>query len=306
MVKKSFIYTSIAFIALIMTASLSPSVSYAKKKNAPERKSVKLLANHAFGVSFIHNSSESDSAFTMRLSQFGVVGGCGRSEDTTSPKDLKKFNLEDGVSTKFMTGRLEIVMSMPETFNSDDKPRYTSYDCETKNSENYVDIKLDRDELIKKKVKAFGFKTTLMDLGSYDIEINKDRLIFKAKRFDGSGEEWQELWFFPKNTVALSIPGAKTGQDLKMDIRDYGRAHGLIPMDEELEGYTSPSSALNSIYFNDPKRIYARQLSAKNNNIKVGDITNQRTFYGPNGPEQRPYLMAVHATLPLKRIVQDR
>lgn len=300
MVKKSSIYTFIAFIAFMMTVSLS---SYAAEK---DRKPVDLLPNHAFRVSFIHNSSESESAFTMRLSQCGVVAGCGQSEDDTSPKDQKRFHFKDGVATKFMSGRLEVIMSMPKTFNDDEDPRYSNYDCEVKNSENYVDIKLDRDELIKKKIKKIAFKTTLIDLGNYEIDTNKDRLIFKAKRFDGSEGKWIKLWFFPKNTISLTVPGSKTGQNLKIDIRDYGLAHGLVPMDEELDGYISPSNVINSMYFNDPKRIYTRQISAQNNNIKIGDMTNQRTFYGPNGPVQQPYVMGVYAALPLTRIIQDK
>ena len=265
---------------------------------------ISLYPEHTYDVTFFQEPRVSESNFTLRLSYEGTVGGCAHLEDMTKEKDQEKYNFKNGVSTKVVSGTFEVIISQPVLVDSDDNPRYTSYDCEIKHNDSYVDVNINRDFLIKKKIKKIGFKNIkTADFGDFDIDVNKDRFILKTP--SPKGELWYTLWFFPKNSIVLLAPKANSNLDVKEQIKDFALARGLVPMENVLEGYRLPHSARNYMFFDDPKGRYANKLSAENNSLDVGSITATKTYYGPNGAQEEEYEIKLYAKLPLVRKIEE-
>lgn len=275
-----------------------------KEEKVDEEFRISLFPEDTYGIAFFHEPHLSENKFTLRLFYYGTVSGCAHMEDLTKEEDMEKYNFVDGITTKIVSGTFEVIISQPSLVDSDDHPRYTSYDCDIQHNDSYVDIKLDRDYLIKKKIKKMGFKNIKTgDFGDFDIDINQDRFILKTPSEEG--QIWYKLWFFPENSVVLLAPQAKLGMDVKDKIKDFAAQHGLVPMDDVLDGYTLPHSASNYVFFDDPKGVFTRKLSEENNSMNVGQITAMKTYYGPSGTKQEPYSLDVIAKLPLVRKIQD-
>lgn len=203
---------------------------------------------------------------------------------------------------KYIGPRMEVMLDVPMVANNDGKPRYSEHDCEISHLESYVDLRFDRDQLIKKNIKEFVFKIPEADLGKYEVDISKERLIFKSKISEEISEEWLTLWFFPRGTIKLYTPDAKQGMDVISKIRNFGKENGLIPLEEVLDGYTLPHQANDYTYFVDPEKTYLKQLSPKNNNKHIGDIIIQKTFYGgSNGSKEIEIPLPVYATVVIER-----
>ena len=265
---------------------------------------ISLFPEHTYSISFFQEPRVSTKEFTMRLSYEGTVAGCAHMEDMTKEKDQERYNFKDGVSMNLTAGILEILISQPVLVDSDEEPRYTSYDCDIKHNDSYVDVKLNRNYLIKKKIEKIGFKNVkTADFGDFDIDVNKHRLILKTP--SRKGEVWYTLWFFPKNSVVLIAPKAKSGLDVKEQIKEFAVSRGLVPMEQVLDGYTLPVTAENYMFFNDPKGVFTSKLSEESNDLQVGKITATKTYYGPNGAQEEPYTIDLHAKLPLVRKIQE-
>ncbi|MCK5374642.1 MAG: hypothetical protein KAJ40_05105 [Alphaproteobacteria bacterium] len=260
---------------------------------------VAILPSYAYYVSFMHSPNISESAFTMRIAQYGVVSGCIHLQ-----KDDFTLEKESTVKTKYLGERMEFVLDMPVIALNDGEPRYSNYDCETSHLESYIDVRLDRDELLQKGIRKFSYKTSDYDFGSYEIDLTKERLIFKGKNATGVGELWRTLWFFPKESLKLYVSGAKADLDLVQEIRDFGLARGLIPMDKAIEGYIQPYQEKHSVYFTDPRKIYMRDLTIKDDKKEVGSIGVNKTYYGPDGTEDHLKALPIHAALVLEQIVR--
>lgn len=267
-----------------------------KKDDEADKYRISLFPENWYEMSFFNNPRQSESIFTIRLFYHGVAAGCGHMKDLTSEKDQKRYEFKNGISTDIVNGTLKVLISQPTLVESDEDPRYTNYDCDIQHNESYVDLKLSRDAMIRKKIKAIGIKNVKTgDFGDFDIDINKERFIFKGK--SPHGESWQTLWFFPKNTVILSAPKASAGIDVKEQIKTFAAARGLVPMENVLDGYKLPVTAHNYMYFNDPRGVYANKLNEEQNDLVAGTITATKTYYGPNGPQEEPYTLELHARL---------
>jgi len=261
---------------------------------------VAIQSDAFYAVSFFHQPHISQSAFTMRLSKLGTVAGCAHLQRSMGPVGEISDN-DDKTTIKYISNRMEVMLDVPVIANSDGEPRYTDYDCETSHLESYVDIALDRDNLLKRNVTQFAFKLPTFDLGKYDIDLSNDRLVFKSKYAEEVPETWLTLWFFPKATVKLYVPEAKSDMNVIDEIRDFGIAHGLVPMDNILRGFTLPHYANDYVYFLDPKRVFLRDLSVQNNNKQVGDIGVTKTYYGANGSQDRIKPLPIYASQVLEQ-----
>ncbi|MFP4387272.1 MAG: hypothetical protein ACLFP8_04480 [Alphaproteobacteria bacterium] len=273
---------------------------------------VDILANFIYAVTFLHNPSVSESDFLMRISHIGDVAGCIHLQGKTYPGAHGKRVAKPGskissADIEYVGHNLFIELTMPTIAMSDGQPRYTNYDCEVSHATSYVDIPLNRDELIEKNIKKLMFKTTRMDLGQYEIDINKDRLIFKGIGGQTLGKVWQTLWFFPRNTVKLYAPGA-TSRDVTRQIYNFGKKHALTPMNEVLDGYRLPLEIKNHLYFIDTQEIYTKGLSTKtkeDNIKKVGNIKDYKSYDGPEGRKTFITPLPLYATLVEERIVTE-
>lgn len=295
--------TASIFISSAVKAQYSGANSSTEEK-VDEEFRISLFPEDTYGIAFFHEPHKSEKKFTMRLFYYGSVSGCAHMEDLTKEEDQEKYNFVDGVSTKIVSGIFEVIISQPSLVDSDDHPRYTNHDCDIQHNDSYVDLTLDRDFLIRKKIKKMGFKNIkTADFGDFDIDVNEDRFILKTP--SPEGEIWYKLWFFPKNSVVLLAPQAKLGVDVKDKLKDFAMKHGLVPLENVLEGYTLPHSAHNYMIFDDPKGVFTSKLSEEENALNAGTITATKTYYGPNGTKEESFSMDVIAKLPLVRKIQE-
>jgi hypothetical protein len=262
---------------------------------------VDILHGGFLKTSFIRNPYDSESHFTLRLSNFGAVSGCAQLQRGEGPTGAVNLN-KDNTTIKYISDRMEVTLDVPELALKDYDPRYTNYDCEGSHLIVYADVHLDRDSLINKNIMKFAVKTPDVDFGVKDVDITKDRLILKSKNHN-MPESWLTLWFFPKNTIKLNVSGVNSDINLIKEIRDFGIAHGLTPMEEVLKDYTLPHQANDYVYFVDSKQIFLRELSVENNNKQVGEIGITKTYHGPNGPQERIKPLPIFANLMLEQKV---
>jgi len=291
-------------LALHSTAYAHSSGNTSEEEKESDDFRISLFPENVYEIAFFHEPQKSESKFTMRLYYLGVVAGCAHMDDMTSEKDQEKHNFINGISTKITNGTLKVIISQPAISDSDENPRYTNYDCDIKHNESYVDLEVDRDMLIKKKIKKIGFKNIkTTDFGNFEIDVNKDRFIIKTP--SEHGEVWQKLWFFPKNSVMLIAPKAKSNVNVLEQLKEHGAKYGLIPMDKVLDGYKLPITAKNYIFFADPKGKVAPKIKPENNSYDLGTVTATKTYYGPSGAKEEPYEIDVMAKLPLIRKIKD-
>ncbi len=311
MLKKSSLFAIALFHSLLLVVAAlvlcHPIAAYAGMDTpAPEAPPppqmemfgtpVAIVPDGYFAISLFQYPAYSEDEFTLRLSQYGTVAGCTHLQRGGGYISATGQSM-DNTTIKYISDRMEAMLDVPVIALNDGKPRYTNYDCKASNLESYVNIDLNRDRLINKNIKKFAFKTPSIDLGTYDVDIRKDRLIFKSKFANEVPEAWLTLWFFPKDTIKLYVPGAKSDHNIINEIRDFGIAHGLIPMDEVLKGYTLPHQANNYAYFTDPKRVFVRDLSLQNDTKQIGKVGITKTYQGPQGAHDRIVPMPIFANL---------
>ncbi len=308
MVKKLFL--SLLFLFLFIIAVAPYSLVHAHSNSTPSGEEqetnkfrISLFPEDTYEIAFFHEPQKSESKFTMRLYYKGVVAGCAHMDDVTSEKDQEKYNFENGISTKVTNNVLKVIISQPAIADSNENPRYSDYDCDIKHNESYVDLEVDRDMLIKKKIKKMGFNNIKTgDFGDFEIDVNKDRFIIKTP--SENGELWQTLWFFPKNSIVLIAPKAKSDINVLEQLKEFGVKRGLVPMEEVLDGYKLPRNAKNYMFFTDPKGQIISKINSETNSFDIGAITATKTYYGPRGAQEEPYNIDVMARLPLIRKVR--
>ncbi len=311
MVKKLFFFKTTFFCSLLTIATAlfiySSSTANAKPTTTPKTNKseeatetfgtpVKILADGFFAISFFQQPVVSENKFTIRLSHFGTVEGCAHLQRGFGSVGSKMKNI-NRTGVRYVGNHMEFMLDVPMIANNDGEPRYTNYDCKSSSLEAYVDLPLNRDTIIKRKITQLIFKTPYLDLGTYDIDISKDRIIFKSKLSNNNPEDWLTLWFFPKNTIKLYVPEASSTMNVIQEIRDFGLAHGLFPMDEVLNGYALPNEANNYVYFSDPRNIFLHELSTEDSSKQFGKIRVSKTYYGTNGLYERTKLLPIYGTL---------
>ena len=237
-----------------------------------------------YAIEFFNNPQISESHFTMRLSSYGEVSGCADMTDSTV--EAKRVN--DTIKLKVTDSEIEL---------DDEKPRYSNYDCEIKRNRSFFDVQLNRDQLIKKKVKKIAltsekygeFMTAEVNINKHKIEISPDKKTMIT------------FWFFPKNTVVLHTPNAKLDRNTQNDIRAFGIARGLVPIENIIDKFELPHNANHYVLFTDPVRHIVGQITSPGENITVGHITTKRTVHTADGPREDPYDLEVYATLPAQQ-----
>lgn len=226
----------------------------------------------------------------MRLQSYGVASGCAEMKKGRVEKELRKRYKEaikNGYQVSYSAKgvRVEILDTEVKVNKKKHPDRYGTHDCDIKQLISYADIKLNRDELLKRGTEKIQIESIKYgDFGEHDLDVSKDRFIMKVK--GNSGEYWHKFWFFPSNSIALEAPSAKQGQDVTELIREFGTSHGLIPMESVLKGYEIPYTAKNYVFFTDPSGKFINRLNDDTPNALVGKIQTTRTVYGVDGPRE--------------------
>jgi len=279
------------FLLLFSALFIGAPYTIATAQDSGEREEVEieydsdsLLPRSFYTIEMFNNPSVSESKFTMRLASYGEVSGCAdMSKSTVTKKEtFEKVGLEVRDS--------EIRVRRRQT-------RYTNYDCDTKQLKSFVDVELDRDELIENKIKKISLTSKKYgDFSEAEIKVTKEKIEHKVTA--NGTVHMTTFWFFPQDAVALVAPNAKQGQDIKESIRAFGEKNGLISIEESFKGYELPHNANNYVMFNDPQGAFANKVESPGKFAPAGSITLARTVYGPNGAEEEPYTTPIMVTRP--------
>lgn len=284
MTHKAFLTFLLAIVTFVFIAPASAQVGGDTKNVRIKKDAINLLPEHFYTVNFFNNPDRSESKFTLRLSSYGVISGCAY---------MRSSNLEQEV----MSDYIKFVVKNSRIKLDTKKPRYTNYDCEVRQNEAYIDIELDRDELIEHGIKKLTLETDKgLEFVPAEIDINKYRLEYRI-----NGPQYTYLrtfWFFPKNTVILMAPSAKQGQDVHELLNEFGKSNGLVLLEDALENYELPYEAMHYALFTDPSRQYVSKLKKTGQFVDVGHITPSRTVYNAQGPYEETYDIPVRAMLP--------
>ncbi len=248
------------------------------------------ILNRSFYVVEIFNNPQiSESKFTLRLSSFGEVSGCA----DMSESELKQTRVLDSI-------RLEVTDS--EIILNDENPRYSNYDCKIKYNKSFFDVELDRDELIKRKIKKIELKSK--KYGRFltsDIKVSKQKIELSIK--EPGNNFMKTFWFLPKDTVVLYAPQAKLGQNVRDLLKKFGEGQSLIPLEKIYDKFELPYNANSYALFTNPSGHITKRLKDIGDSIAVGQITVGKTVYGANGPMEEPYALKVYARLPGKKLL---
>lgn len=289
----------LAALALILIA---PTPSHAQRKGQTTEvrinlNSTSLFPRNAYQLLFFGDPRKSETDFTLRFQAQGVVAGCATMKKGRVPRAQKEMykNIKDGAKIQYLGKRMKIAILDTDLDVKKRAPRYDNYDCKKNHNISFVDIPLNRDDLIKRdtnKIKLDSIKYG--DFGEHEIDVNEDRLIFKVKTSEG--EYWPTFWFFPANAIVLDATGSKQGENVTEMIREFGISHGLIPMEDVLEGYKLPHTVHNHVFFTDPSGKFINRLDDENTSAFVGKIKPTRTIYGVDGPREQSYSVDVHVS----------
>ncbi len=297
---QKFLLTVLGLVLII------PTPSHAQRKGQTTEvrinsKSTSLFPRNWYALSFFGNPRESETKFTMRFQAHGVVAGCATMKKGRVPHGLKSIykNIKDGAQVKYSAKKVKVSILDTELNVKKRAARYDNYDCDKKHNISYVDIPFDRDQLIKREIKNIRLESIKYgNFGEHELDVNEDRIILKIA--PDRGNYWATFWFFPSNSIVLEAASAKQGQDLTEIIREFGISHGLIPMEDVLEGYELPHSVKNYVFFTDPSRRFIGQLNDEKQSAFVGKITPTRTIYGVDGPREVANPLDVHASYPVQ------
>lgn len=245
-----------------------------------------VFPRNRLGAVLIQDLSEREGDFIMRLYNPGEVTGC---TDISYSRGKGK-NLGNTLKVDVRASRL-IIRKI--------QPRYSPYDCELQRHSAFADVRLNRDRLMRSGVKKLSIE--IMKQGKYDaIKFETvDMKVTKEKIEIYDGPNIVSMWFYPKNTVALYAKDAPDGlKGVTDSLREFGRSHGLKPLEEVLAGYEQPYSADDYMLFVDEKNYVREKLKTVLDMEMVGTITGKRSIRGPNGLEDEHFDMHVAALLP--------
>lgn len=278
------------FTLSFFTAASIPSQSFAQydgdtMKVRIKENSTSLFRRDSYTIEFFNNPSVSTKKFTMRLVSYGEVSGCAH---LSSAK----------VDTKTINGTVKINAKDSEIRVNKKAPRYTPYDCEVKHLKSFLDVELDRNELIDNKIKHISLESKKYgEFNTMDVDINRQRIELSNQA--GDSTFLTTFWFFPRNSVILHTPSAKIGLNTQDLIREFGEKHGMISMEDRYKGFELPYHASHYVFFSDANRaFFGDKVTEVGQNVKVGEVTAQRTVYTAQGPVEEDYTLDVYASLP--------
>ena len=155
---------------------------------------------------------------------------------------------------------------------------------------------------------------------SYDLYVDTNKLYFYRKVRDAERQKDLRLdfyedkyffkpspsktrhaplthWFYPDNVVMLTVPGAQSNHDVRGQLRKIGSQRGFIELKALLDGFKSPTTHKNTLYFVDQTGRTAKSLG-EDAGAAFGTVTVKEVFLGPEGPYDRAKKLDVIAKLP--------
>lgn len=169
-------------------------------------------------------------------------------------------------STEFMNDTM-VVKVDKFSIDTRDMPKYAHYECNNAPQQPIANVSLSKQLLQDNGVKKIKFKTDKASV-TYNVKmtdeyvqlvsdsrIAPDRLRFQPLWVDGVSNTLK-YWFYPENTVILSMDGASKDLALESSLKELARSKGLTPLDDMFPDHKHYRKKANMYYFVDKEGRY--------------------------------------------------
>lgn len=247
------------------------------RKKLPAHTSGNPLSNAHHSVFFARKPGLEEGEVVLRIFQPLAISGCA---SVTLPEaQIRK----DGRNMWILVGKPDIKI--------DQSSHYAHHTCNNITNTAVIDVTLNLKELNENNVQNLALNSSF-GTDHYDIETSEHRISLRprsTKFFEPYGHASTDdpltYWFYPKNTIVLSVPQAGDDQDLTHSITTLALQNGLVSLEEHIKDFEQPLNRKNTLYFIDEKGASAQKFSG-NKHLIFGAITSTETFSGPEGPYQ--------------------
>lgn len=174
--------------------------------------------------------------------------------------------------------------------------------CPTGNKMATALMVLNRSDLQKREIRQIRFSNGMVS-DYYDIAWGDKTLslkpqsmvVFKAKNLEGDMKDHIALGFDDSTRIALHVPMAHKGEDVKAAVTKFAAQNGLSPDTDNSESRNPSGSPV--FYFNDISGRLLAQIG-EDSHAQVGQIMVGRPYDGPNGRETTAVPLTVYAAKP--------
>lgn len=174
--------------------------------------------------------------------------------------------------------------------------------CPSGNKMSTAMMVLNRSDLTKRGTQQIRFSngvvTDYYDIAMTDRDLSlkpQSMVVFKAKNLEGPMKDHMTFGFAGSDRIALHVPMAHKGEDIKAAITRFASQNALTSDADNPMSYDDSGAPV--FYFKD---ISGRMVSSigEDGYIDVGSITVGRPYDGPNGRTLTGVPLQVFATLP--------
>lgn len=243
-----------------------------------------LLPQRQFQLFFVRTPQSGPQEATLRLLSPYAVNGCVAMTPPVVEQERKGKTLWYTVSDA--------------SINIAKADHHKTKSCRQNAGFAFADIPLHRETLQQHGITQIAFKTgTAVDY--YDLSLADSRISLLPKSTVAFKPRSGDLsqWLFPESMLILYVPSAKDQPDISSKVRALAQARGLIDAETAVPGFRQPAAQAHEFYFLDPSLRFAGRLNNQSSDT-IGTIEGAETFFGPQGPYERPKQMAVYARRP--------
>ena len=249
-----------------------------------------LLSNSLFSMHFVRTEGAGPDEATLRFSQPVSASGC---VNIHAPRAK-------------ITGRgssLRIELGSP-AITLDKSVRYAHIDCKQAPSGVQTDIVLNRKQMYEDGVKRITFQNEF-GVDTYNIKLGKNAIAMRPKSRPQLFQPNTQIhnkdpllhYFYPKNTVILSVPQAKAPGDVYGQVKKLAGQKGLIELQSVVKDFRVLNEDSKNFYFIDQSGMTTADLELGQSN-RFGKAVVQETYYGPGGAYEENLAIDIYARLP--------
>lgn len=261
--------------------------------------SASIFPNYYYAAYFMRSVDGRPGDMVMRITSPGAITGC--------------VEIKQPTYTINYAGNVMNINMKEAKIGIDKSVRYAHYQCNTKRQMPFIDIPMNRDDLMEKGIQKIVLQTSSigrfadikidvakekMDIMTTAPDLRKFGIPFAGQTSGGT------FWFYPENTVALYAPGLKIDQRVMDALSNFATSKNMQPLENVLPGYTSKELKERSMYeeelfFVDSRGVLADSLNSETGK-KIGTVTIADQYQGAQGPYERQRNVEVYARLPGK------
>ena len=249
-----------------------------------------LLSNSEFTMHFVRSNDAGPDEAVLRFSQPVSTTGCV----TVIPPTIEKMNM--GVILRVTIGTPAITL--------DKSVRYAHIDCRQAPNNVESDVVLNRKEIAENGIRRIQFRNDF-GIEDYDIELGENMLALRAKSKPALFKPNTQIrhkdpmvhYFYPKDTVVLSVPQARSVQEVEDQIKGIATQRGLIPLKSVVKDFRVLDKSRKNFYFVDQSGTTTANLEPGQSN-RFGKAVIKETYFGPSGEYTEDLAIDIFARLP--------